>query len=261
MQSSSCFDHSGGGSDAWDPFSYDESDSTIPLSEKLNLDDQRVIHHPHGTAAVHNLDETYTSSVSNQNGRENVPQANGNIPGSSNVTEEIFKENLEPLGSHTMSLSRSRRQLQFPRKFNDYIIEGKHKYGIEKTVRYSKLNDETKCFISNLNKTIEPQSYNEATSDPNWVKAMNEEMEALYRNHAWEITELPKNRKPIGCRWVYKIKYKGSGEVERYKARLVAKGYNQREGIDYEETFSPVSKIVTVRLVITLAVNKTWYLF
>ena len=92
-------------------------------------------------------------------------------------------------------------------------------------------------------------------------KAMNLEMEALYRNNTWEITDLPKGRKPIGCRWIYKIKYKSNGEIERYKARLVAKEYNQREGIDYVETFSPVAKIVTVRIVITLAVNKNWNLY
>lgn len=96
--------------------------------------------------------------------------------------------------------------------------------------------------MSNLNKTIEPRTFLEAYSDPNWAKAMNEEMEALYRNRTWVVTDLPPNLKPIGCKWVYKIKYKSNGEVERFKARLVAKGFNQREGIDFEETFSPVAK-------------------
>lgn len=101
----------------------------------------------------------------------------------------------------------------------------------------------------------------EALTDPNWVKAMNEEMKALHQNNTWEITNLPKNRKPIGCKWVFKIKYKSSGEVERYKARLVAKGYNQREGIDFEETFSLVAKIVTVRIVISLSLHNSWPLY
>ncbi|KAL4580545.1 hypothetical protein LXL04_016743 [Taraxacum kok-saghyz] len=114
---------------------------------------------------------------------------------------------------------------------------------------------------SSSQSAVEPQSYKEAASNPEWIKAMNLELEALYRNNTWEITDLPKGRKPIGCRWIYKIKYKSNGEIERYKARLVAKGYNQREGIDYEETFSPVAKIVTVRIVITLAVNKKWNLY
>lgn len=89
------------------------------------------------------------------------------------------------------------------------------------------MDNDNKCFISNLNKSVEPKAYSEVVLDFNWVKAMNEKMEALYHNNPWEITELPPNRKPIGCRWVYKIMYRSNGEVERHKAILVAKGYNQ----------------------------------
>lgn len=90
---------------------------------------------------------------------------------------------------------------------------------------------------------------------------MNEEMETLYKNNTWEIIDFSKGRKAIGCRWIYKIKYKTNGEIEQYKAKLVAKWYNQREGIDFEETISPVAKIVTVHLVISLVVHNSWPLF
>ena len=146
-------------------------------------------------------------------------------------------------------------------RFSDYVVEGKYKYGIGKTVNYAILSPENFCFVSNLNKTLEPKNFFEASTDSNWISAMNEEMEALYRNKTWEITNLLSNRKPIGCMWVYKIKYKSNGEVERYKARLVAKGYSKKEGIDYEETFSPVAKMVTVRVVVSLAVNYSWKLY
>lgn len=71
---------------------------------------------------------------------------------------------------------------------------------------------------------------------------------------------LPQGQEVIGCRRVYKVKYKANGHIERYKERLVAKGYSQREGLDYEETFSPVVKTVTVRSVIALAVTQKWHI-
>ncbi|GJT26406.1 ribonuclease H-like domain-containing protein [Tanacetum coccineum] len=75
------------------------------------------------------------------------------------------------------------------------------------------------------------------------------------RNDTWDITDLPKGRKSIGGKWVFKIKCKSNGEIERYKTRYVVKCYNQKEGIDLDETFSPVVKIVTVRCVINLVVQ------
>lgn len=87
---------------------------------------------------------------------------------------------------------------------------------------------------------------------------MELEIAALEANHTWSIVDLPPGKKLIGCRWVYKIKYKSTGEVERLKARLVAKGFSQQEGLDYGVTFSPVAKMVTVRSVVALAASKGW---
>ncbi|MCO5569079.1 hypothetical protein L7F22_022786 [Adiantum nelumboides] len=89
---------------------------------------------------------------------------------------------------------------------------------------------------------------------------MNEEMDALYGNETWKLTPLPKGKKPIGCKWVYKVKHNSNGSVSRYKARLVAKGYAQTYGIDYEEMFAPVAKMTTVKVVIAMAVAKGWIL-
>ena len=81
---------------------------------------------------------------------------------------------------------------------------------------------------------------------------MKEEMDSLEKNKTWELVKLPKDRKTVGCKWVFKLKKGVDGKVERYKAILVAKGYAQMEGIDYHEIFSPVFKLVSIRIVLTL---------
>ena len=90
---------------------------------------------------------------------------------------------------------------------------------------------------------------------------MTQKFEALYANDTWELVPLPKDKHAIGCRWVYKIKYKADGSIERYKARLVVKGYTQQAGIDYNETFLPVVNMTTVRTLISLAVKRGWDLY
>lgn len=86
-------------------------------------------------------------------------------------------------------------------------------------------------------------------------------MNALINTNTWELVEISSDRKLISSKWVFKIKYKVDGSIERYKARLVAKGFNQRKGIDFHETLSPVVKLVTIRYVITLALSHNWELF
>nr|XP_009775834.1 PREDICTED: uncharacterized protein LOC104225681 [Nicotiana sylvestris] len=90
---------------------------------------------------------------------------------------------------------------------------------------------------------------------------MTQEFETLYANHTWKLVKLPARKKAIGCKYVYKIKHKADGSVERYKARLVVKGYTQESRIDYAETFSPVEKMSTVRALISTVVKKEWDLY
>ncbi|XP_038879273.1 uncharacterized mitochondrial protein AtMg00810-like [Benincasa hispida] len=89
---------------------------------------------------------------------------------------------------------------------------------------------------------------------------MAEEIEAMERTNTWTIVSLPKNHHTIGSKWVYKVKYKQDGTVDKYKARLVAKSYNQQEEIDFSDTFSPIAKIVTVKVFFALATSYNWSL-
>ena len=83
-------------------------------------------------------------------------------------------------------------------------------------------------------------------------------MNALKKNGTWEVVDLPMEKKVVGCKWMFTIKSKADGSVERYKARPVAKGFTQTYGIDYQEIFAPVAKINSIRALLSLAVNSNW---
>lgn len=106
----------------------------------------------------------------------------------------------------------------------------------------------------------EPYTLDEALADENWKKAMNEEYMALKRNKTWHLVPPQQGKNLIDCKWVFRIKRKSDGTIDRYKARLVAKGFKQRYGIDYEDTFSPVVKAATFRLVLSIGVSRGWSL-
>lgn len=117
--------------------------------------------------------------------------------------------------------------------------------------------------IEEINVAIstEPKTYNEAVTcneREQWILAMKEELSSLLDNDTWELTNLPQNQKPIGCKWVYKIKTNENGNVTRYKARLVAQGFSQKYGSDYDQVFAPVAKLTTLRILLSLANKNGW---
>lgn len=87
---------------------------------------------------------------------------------------------------------------------------------------------------------------------------MSREFNSTNENYTWDLVEVTEKMNVVGCRWVFTIKYNSDGTIDRYKARIVAKGYHQQQGIDYEDTFSPVIKLTTIRIVLGLAVNNDW---
>ena len=105
-----------------------------------------------------------------------------------------------------------------------------------------------------------PTSHRTALSEPAWRAAMEDEFDALQRNQTWRLVPRPSGTNIVGSKWIFKTKLRPVGSIDKHKARLVAHGFTQQHGIDYHDTFSPVVKPVTVRLVLSLAISRGWYL-
>ena len=90
---------------------------------------------------------------------------------------------------------------------------------------------------------------------------MKEELDALSKNHTWDLVTLPPGKSVVGCKWIYKIKTHSDGSIEHYKTHLVAKGFTQEYGIDYEETFAPVARISSIHALFAIAAASKWDFF
>lgn len=133
-------------------------------------------------------------------------------------------------------------------------------YPIAAYVSNSKFSNTHAKYLASVTTGHEPRSFSEAIKSTEWRDAMNDELTALERNNTWVFTTLPADKHAIGCKWVYRIKYKSNGDIERYKARLVVLDNKQLAGIDFTETFAPVAKMVSVRVFLSVAAIKGWEL-
>jgi Reverse transcriptase (RNA-dependent DNA polymerase)/Integrase core domain len=206
---------------------------------------------------VTNIETRETSSIVSNVGEEELQEEDNESDQMEESEQTLQNEGTE--SEEVVQLRRSSRQPQPSTRLKDFMTYSVH-YPIQDYLSYKNISSEHYTFINNLSKIEEPTSYEIAKREQKWCKAMEEELNALEKNETWEICQLPKNKKPVGCKWVYKIKYKSDGTLERYKARLVAKGYTQTQGIDYHETFAPVAKMNTVRILFSIATNKNWNL-
>lgn len=166
-------------------------------------------------------------------------------------------QNDQPNQQQLSATRKSSRGSQPPVWMKDFVSLNIHEdvpYPLSRYIGYDNLPPKYQAYIATSSTVCEPVAYFEAIKDPRWVKAMNEEIKTLETNHTWD------GKKPIGCKWIYKIKYKASGEIERFKARLVVKRYSQHEGIDYQEIFLPIVKMVTVRTILAVAAARKWHI-
>ncbi|GAA0163745.1 transmembrane signal receptor [Lithospermum erythrorhizon] len=131
------------------------------------------------------------------------------------------------------------------------------RYPLANFVSYDNFSTKYCHFLANVTSNVEPRTYKEAVHDPCWRKAIQVEIDALEKNHTWDVV-LPHGKHAIGCQWFFKIKYQSDGSTERHKARLVVLGNHQSEGKDFTETFAPVAKIVSVRTFLAVVVAKNW---
>ncbi|KAK7406483.1 hypothetical protein VNO78_08110 [Psophocarpus tetragonolobus] len=175
------------------------------------------------------------------------------IPGSGNVQESNPPSLHEVTPSNPINLSDSNELLsenieaQVDQNLDLPIalIKGTRtctqqpRYPLSNFLSFEKFSPTHKTFLTNLNSTHTPSSVSEALTDRKWKHAMDVEMEALHKNRTWELVILPPGKKPVGCKWVYTIKYRADGTIEHHKARLVAKSFTQTYGVDYLETFAP----------------------
>ncbi|KAJ9558206.1 hypothetical protein OSB04_012820 [Centaurea solstitialis] len=192
------------------------------------------------------------------------------------IEEPIVVDETEPGGQPTVQQGNGQREKRMraqPKRFEDFIVDlppsidpthSSHDqdsstvHPIANHISYKNFSDKHKAFLAAISSNDEPKHFKQAVQSDRWKEAMQKEIRALEENGTWTLEKLSDGKRAIDSKWVYKIKYKPDGEVERYKARLVAKGYTQLEGVDFHDTFAPVAKLVTIRTLLTIATKKNW---
>ncbi|GJZ68077.1 retrovirus-related pol polyprotein from transposon TNT 1-94 [Tanacetum coccineum] len=164
--------------------------------------------------------------------------------------EAIEVSKTKPIGNNLEDISLENNQIVNIKESKTHPLENVIGNLNQRTLR-SQAQDKSNffCFIS----TIEPKNINEALKDENWVMAMQEELNQFKTNDVWELVPNPMDMTIIGTKWVYRNKLDENGVVTRNKARLVAQGYNQQEGIDYDETYAPVARLESIRILLAYA--------
>ncbi|UZJ57449.1 hypothetical protein CBS101457_006769 [Exobasidium rhododendri] len=194
-------------------------------------------------------DRTFTVSDSEDSDNDTPPTQDHQSDGSSDLSDPPSDTEEEVLTQATINSSRPQRAHQAPSRLQDYHLAGFIAHAFVASTADMQVAEEI------------PLTINQARSLdtwPDWKNAIEKEESNHKENGTWTLCTLPKGRTAIGNRWVFNIKHNPDGSIDKFKARLVAKGYSQKEGIDFKETFSPVVRSGTIRLVLSIAAMYDW---
>ncbi|KAL1200788.1 Retrovirus-related Pol polyprotein from transposon RE1 [Cardamine amara subsp. amara] len=166
-----------------------------------------------------------------------------------------------------VALRRSTRETRLPTKLNDYALQitlddptliSSQPCSTTYFVESSQFSPSHCFFLSALTSYVTPKTYAEAAQDEFWRGAMGDEIGSLEESQTWTIESLPRGKRAIASKWVFTVKLRSDGSLERYKARLVACGNRQVSGTDFDETFAPVAKMATIRSFLEVSASQNW---
>lgn len=211
-------------------------------NKSLSDEESAIIQFRTASDKSDNGDSSRSSSEAtvNNNADEEVPASESSS--ASSADDEVFEEAEE----HSTPTQNSGRVLR------DRNNMPQPNYREDDSI----VDETSMLYVAEL---VEPLSYRDAMrseQSSEWIAAMKEEMASLKENRTWTLVDLPDGRKAIDNRWVFRVKRKPSGDIERFKARLVVRGFSQVHGIDYDETFSPVAKFSSIRMILAVATSE-----
>ncbi|KAL0641361.1 hypothetical protein Bca4012_102705 [Brassica carinata] len=238
-----------------------EAGGTTPLDhERGNGSESGEHEHNQEDSGQHDQEETQEV--------ENVAQSSGDEQGGNEQGEptglrEEAQENVQA-EEQVETLRRSTRIRRDPSNwvntrvyYNAQAVE----HPSQAVCSFAEFPEEHYAFMVSLDESYVPRSYEEAMVIQEWRDSVNDEADAMIRNDTWYESELPKGKRAVSSRWIFTIKYLPNGQIDRRKTRLVARGFTHTYGEDYIDTFAPVAKLHTIRIVLSIATNLEWDLW